>query len=73
MLFFSGIERNVHSVKPKSTWALLKDHFEQLISASIFPLMCFNEAKAELWDTDPIDFVRESTGMWMRRFWHEIC
>ncbi|KIJ55033.1 hypothetical protein M422DRAFT_201012 [Sphaerobolus stellatus SS14] len=48
-------------VKPKSTWTLLKDHFERLVSTCIFPMTCFNKEKAELWETEPVDFVREST------------
>ncbi|KAF8510510.1 ARM repeat-containing protein [Hysterangium stoloniferum] len=47
-------------VKPKSTWALLKDHFERLISTYVFPQLCFNETKRLAWEEDPIDFVRTS-------------
>ncbi|KAF8576887.1 ARM repeat-containing protein [Ramaria rubella] len=45
-------------VKPKSTWALLKDHFERLVSSYVFPQMSFNEARQESWENDPVDFVR---------------
>ncbi|EIN12803.1 ARM repeat-containing protein [Punctularia strigosozonata HHB-11173 SS5] len=47
-------------VKPKSTWVLLKPHFETLVSSFVFPLLCFNSSKQELWDTDPVDYIRVS-------------
>ncbi|KAH9949788.1 armadillo-type protein [Amylocystis lapponica] len=47
-------------VKPKSTWALLKPHFETLVSSYIFPQLSFTPAKQEQWDTDPVDYIRTS-------------
>ncbi|KAI0786127.1 ARM repeat-containing protein [Abortiporus biennis] len=47
-------------VKPKSTWALLKPHYETLVSSYIFPQLSFTPAKQELWDTDPADYIRTS-------------
>ena len=45
-------------VKPKSTWALLKPHTQQLVQSFMFPRLCYSEADDELWELDPIDFVR---------------
>ncbi|KAI0632293.1 ARM repeat-containing protein [Trametes polyzona] len=45
-------------VKPKATWALLKPHFETLVSSYVFPQLSFTPAKKEQWETDPIEFVR---------------
>ncbi|KAL1950524.1 hypothetical protein VTO73DRAFT_5648 [Trametes versicolor] len=45
-------------VKPKSTWGLLKPHFENLVSSYVFPQLSFNATKQEQWTTDPIEFVR---------------
>ncbi|EIM81399.1 ARM repeat-containing protein [Stereum hirsutum FP-91666 SS1] len=45
-------------VKPKATWALLKPHFETLVSTYVFPNLSFTPAKQEMWDTDPVDYVR---------------
>ncbi|KAI0372335.1 ARM repeat-containing protein [Pilatotrama ljubarskyi] len=45
-------------VKPKSTWALLKPHFENLVSSYVFPQLSFTPAKQEQWDSDPVEFVR---------------
>ncbi|KAM5539406.1 hypothetical protein V8D89_006858 [Ganoderma adspersum] len=47
-------------VKPKSTWALLKPHFQDLISNYVYPQLSFTPAKQESWQTDPIEFVRTS-------------
>lgn len=47
-------------VKPKSTWAQLKPHYERLITSFVFPQMCFTAAKQEEWDSDPIDFIRNT-------------
>ena len=51
------------SVKPKSTWALLKPHFETLVSSYVYPQLSFTSAKQEQWDSDPIEFVRTTVGM----------
>ncbi|TFY82908.1 hypothetical protein EWM64_g1102 [Hericium alpestre] len=47
-------------VKPKSTWALVKPHFETLVSRFVFPNLSFTTARQELWDEDPVDYVRTS-------------
>ncbi|KAF9013048.1 armadillo-type protein [Cyathus striatus] len=47
-------------VKPKSTWALLKPHFETLVSSFVFPQLAFNDEKRALWENDPVDYVRVS-------------
>lgn len=52
----------VASVKPKSTWILLKPHFESLVSTFVFPQLCFNYSRKTLWENDPVDYVRISVG-----------
>ncbi|KAF8157919.1 armadillo-type protein [Crassisporium funariophilum] len=47
-------------VKPKTTWALLKPHFETLVSTFVFPQLSFTNAKKTLWENDPVDYVRVS-------------
>ncbi|KAF5319858.1 hypothetical protein D9758_018456 [Tetrapyrgos nigripes] len=47
-------------VKPKSTWTLLKPHVETLVSSFAFPHLSFTESKQQLWQNDPIDYVRVS-------------
>ncbi|WFD45065.1 Nonsense-mediated mRNA decay protein 5 [Malassezia psittaci] len=45
-------------VKPKSIWLQLRPHMQQLIEAFVYPRLCFSDQDQELWDLDPIDFVR---------------
>ncbi|KAG9315992.1 armadillo-type protein [Chiua virens] len=47
-------------IKPKSTWILLKPHVETLVASFVFPHLCFNPADQELWDSDPVEYVRAS-------------
>ena len=51
-------------MKPKSTWALLKPHFQDLISNYVYPQLSFTAAKQEQWQNDPVEFVRTSVGMY---------
>jgi hypothetical protein len=51
-----------NSVKPQSTWALLKPHFESLVSNFVFPNLSFTSAMQELWQSDPVDYTRTSIG-----------
>ena len=54
----------LHSIKPKSTWGLLKPHFDTLVRSYVFPQMSFTSAKQELWESDPVDYVRVTVGGW---------
>ncbi|KDQ15134.1 hypothetical protein BOTBODRAFT_32118 [Botryobasidium botryosum FD-172 SS1] len=45
-------------VKPKSTWQMLKPHVDTLVSSFIFPQLCFDDERMELWNTDPVEYVR---------------
>ncbi|EDQ98123.1 uncharacterized protein LACBIDRAFT_310280 [Laccaria bicolor S238N-H82] len=49
-------------MKPKSTWTLLKPHFENLVSTFVFAQLSFNDhaTKEELWENDPVDYIRVS-------------
>ncbi|ORX59935.1 ARM repeat-containing protein [Piromyces finnis] len=46
-------------VKPKVTWQILKPQVEALTKYFIFPLMCFNAEEQELWEEDPVEYVRK--------------
>jgi hypothetical protein len=52
-----------YSIKPKSTWALLKPAFESLVADFVFPQLSFNVEKQKQWETDSVDYVRLSVGM----------
>ncbi|KAI8912786.1 armadillo-type protein [Gorgonomyces haynaldii] len=47
------------SVKPKQTWAVLAPHVESLVSQFVFPLLCFSEQDAELWESDEVEFIHK--------------
>ena len=46
------------SIKPKSTWQLLKPHVDSIVQNLAFPIFCFNEEDAETFEDDPIEFIR---------------
>ncbi|CAK5283934.1 unnamed protein product [Mycena citricolor] len=45
-------------IKPKSTWTLLKPHAQKLVETFVFPQLSFNDDRREMWDSDPVDYVR---------------
>lgn len=47
-------------VKPKTTWHLLKPHFETLVSSFAFPQLCFTTEKQELWRDDSNEYLRRT-------------
>ncbi len=42
-----------HAVDLKPSYKLLKPHIDPLWQQVVFPLMCFTEEDAELWEEDP--------------------
>jgi len=40
------------------TWKLIKPHILEIIKDIIFPLMSYTEKDAELWESDPYEYVR---------------
>jgi len=40
------------------TWLQLKPHAMDLATQVLFPVLCFTPADAELWECDPIEFIR---------------
>ncbi|KAJ7133547.1 armadillo-type protein [Mycena epipterygia] len=47
-------------IKPKSTWTLLKPHVQTLVESFVFPQLSFNAGRQNLWESDPVDYVRIS-------------
>ena len=47
------------AVKAARTWKVLQPHVPQLMARVLFPLMCFDDADAELWEDDPQEYVRK--------------
>lgn len=46
------------AVEIKESYALLKPHVDAMLTV-VFPLTCFNDDDAELWDEDPQEYVRK--------------
>jgi len=44
-------------VKPKSTWALLKDNVDSLVEHFVFPQIQHTTSDLELWDFDPQEYI----------------
>lgn len=40
------------------SWKLIKPHMLQIIQDIVFPLMSYSEQDAEMWDTDPYEYIR---------------
>ncbi len=46
-------------IKQARTWKLLAPHVPALMQRVLFPLMCFGDEDAELWDDDPQEYIRK--------------
>lgn len=47
-------------VKPKTMWNQLRPHLPHLLEKFVYPRLCFSDEDEELWELDPVDFVRMS-------------
>lgn len=56
----------IKSIKPKVTWALLKDNIPDLIAHVVFPLLCLTVADLDLWEEDPVEYVHKKIGTSVR-------
>ncbi|TPP59317.1 Importin 7 [Fasciola gigantica] len=48
------------------SWKILRPHFSLLVREVIFPLLAHSEEDAELWETDPIEYIRFEAVEWGR-------
>ncbi|XP_023343856.1 importin-7 isoform X3 [Eurytemora carolleeae] len=46
------------AVSHSHSWKLIKPHMLQIIQDIVFPLMSYSEQDAELWDSDPYEYIR---------------
>ena len=46
------------AVSHAHSWKLIKPHMLQIIQDIVFPLMSYSESDAEMWDTDPFEYIR---------------
>lgn len=48
-----------HALGVSSSWKLVKPHITTLLTNCVFPLMCFDDEDAELWEDDPQEYIRK--------------
>lgn len=41
----------------------MKQHMQGIVQGIIFPLMCHSEDDEQLWQSDPVEFIRVKYGM----------
>lgn len=44
------------------SWKIMKPHMQVLIQDIIFPLMCHSDEDEELWQSDPVEYIRVKYG-----------
>ncbi len=49
-------------VRPKTMWAHLKPHMENLIAHLVFPILCQSDDDLELFETDPQEYLHRKLG-----------
>lgn len=49
------------SVKLKTTWKLMKPHVPAIVGYFVFPMLCFSDDDAEMWEDDPVEYIRNKT------------
>lgn len=43
------------------TWKIIQVHFDTLLRDVIIPVVAFNEETAELWESDPLEYIRSTS------------
>ena len=46
-------------IRQARTWKLLQPHVPALMQRVLFPLMCFGDEDQDLWEDDPLDYIRK--------------
>ncbi len=46
------------AVSHSITWKMVKPHVQELMKNVVFPLMSYSEEDAELWGSDPYEYIR---------------
>ena len=51
-----------YSVSHSLSWKLMKPHMATIVQEIVFPLMCHSDEDEELWQTDPVEYIRIKYG-----------
>lgn len=57
-----------YSVRHAFSWKIMQNNIVVLIQDIIYPLLCINDDDIELFNEEPIEFVRGRLGMFLYRF-----
>jgi len=71
-----------YCISRNETYKLLKPHMNQLLISVVFPIMCFDDYDAGLWQDDPQEYIRKGYDIMEEmynprtaamNFLHEVC
>ncbi|KAG1660790.1 hypothetical protein FOA52_011331 [Chlamydomonas sp. UWO 241] len=71
-----------HALEVKEMYAHVKAHWDSILHNIAFPMMCFSDADAQLWEEDPHEYIRKgydiledmySPKTAVANFAHELC
>jgi hypothetical protein len=48
-----------NAVKPNQTWPLISQNMDLIVLQFIYPIFCFSENDAELWQDDPVEYIHK--------------
>jgi len=54
-----------HAVEVKPMYAHAKAHWDTILLNVSFPLMCFSDEDAQLWEEDPHEYIRKVRERWL--------
>lgn len=52
-------------VNHAASWKVIKPHMNAIISEALFPMLCHSDDDQELWEADPIEYIRTKYGTYM--------
>ena len=44
------------------SWKVMKPHMPAIIQEILFPLMCHSDEDQDLWESDPVEYIRVKYG-----------
>ena len=63
-----GLCRVSHAV----SWKMMKPHVQVIVQEILFPLMCHSDQDEDLWQADPVEYIRIKYGTMSQRIFSSI-
>jgi hypothetical protein len=60
---FTFLKNNIFSVRHAFSWKIMQNNIDVLIQDIIYPLLCITDDDIELFNDEPVEFVRGRLGM----------